>query len=781
MNFENSLPLNSPLGSNNSVARGFEDLATFSHSTQPAGNSSNQLQPTHFSSNMFSKKKPNKDFADQIPALSGKEDAIRDASEQLRQDFSSCPFPSAKQPDSTQVSLGTKSCPQFKEEMLQEPPNWGSSVPAPCYDHVALEEFRCSFGTKVSALGQIYDDLDQRGSSGERDSSFLGLWLNAAEFKSSLITDILKEFLIQLRGQRSDIDELKRAVKDADENALAAALEQKTASFDVERRWNLKTEALTRRIVENGETSKVASARVEQLTADISEWTQSMDKRFEEVKLRLDQDLNCFAGPIKDLQLRCGELSELATKTLGFSQNSSSDLQAKYDLLLRDLSTASALALKASEIGQDCTSELQKVISMSGARNFSLSEGSAQEDMNLIRLRLERLETSLASTLAAQSSTFEELMRRTGLNGVLVDISSLSRQVNDYHLGNCAFKMEMSQKVQDISNSCKALCQEHKERYNVYDSRLLAMEVQMQDLLQAQRFAPSIHCKADASNISDLSQSSKVGGNKEVIFPGNEFNYYKGKVDSNIELTQQVVEEFRVWRKDLGLLIRRFESFCVNDLSSGLAKGVDLSIYESFKTCAVDMQKVQTTSGVPSSEVPNQVNNKGKKKHKKKKNKLPRESVTHSKGENQAKKQSHQGPNSKTTIKVDNSGTRRTYSNHSNLTYGKAKESLKQDGGWIFVGKNHKAKDVARNDVQNKWNGIKPQAPPRNGKGDEQDFTNRKHANGRAFRYPNPFSNGFQFQYWNPTHVGPRLPGFTFPAYSHCPTAGFNASPFGFY
>jgi len=90
----------------------------------------------------------------------------------------------------------------------------------------------------------------------------------------------------------------------------------------------------------------------------------------------------------------------------------------------------------------------------------------------------------------------------------------------------------------------------------------------------------------------------------------SEFDYYKKKVDENAQLTQQIGAEFRIYRKDLGLLIRRFESFCVNDLSSKPGSGIDLTIYESFRTNSVCAKAAENLA--PKDQVNARVEDKGK-------------------------------------------------------------------------------------------------------------------------------------------------------------------------
>jgi len=127
--------------------------------------------------------------------------------------------------------------------------------------------------------------------------------------------------------------------------------------------------------------------------------------------------------------------------------------------------------------------------------------------------------------------------------------------------------MEFSQKMTDISYSIRVQGQEFKALSDAQSSRLLALELQIQDLLKSQQAATPL----DNTKIN-------VTGNKE-------FEYYRSLVNDNKVTTTQLCDEFRTWRKDLGALIRWFESFCAADPASNREKGVELSIYDSFNPC----------------------------------------------------------------------------------------------------------------------------------------------------------------------------------------------------
>ena len=133
------------------------------------------------------------------------------------------------------------------------------------------------------------------------------------------------------------------------------------------------------------------------------------------------------------------------------------------------------------------------------------------------------------------------------MDSIRKEIVDLSRNLNITSCGFCAFKMEFSPKVTDISHSIRVQGHEFKTRSDAHSSRLLALELQIQDLLKLRQSATP----ADNTKIN-------VAGDKE-------FEYYRTLVDDNNVTTRQLCVEFRTWRKDLSTLIRRFESFCAAD------------------------------------------------------------------------------------------------------------------------------------------------------------------------------------------------------------------------
>jgi len=452
--------------------------------------------------------------------------------------------------------------------MQQEPPCWSSDIPALSYDHRAFTEFRPQFGTKIEALDQIYGALDEKRASGARGVSLLGEWLNASEFKSTLVAEVLKELLTQMRTQKMELGELKSTVRLACGTAESAELECRTVRFDLERNWDEKLKKLSLGFADD---SRKAFSRLDQMSSSLSEWMSVVDKNYSELKVQNAIDISSYVVPMRDLQLRYEETSGMALEALNLTRNNTQEFQSRFNELAAGLSKTSELAHRAAEISNSNATDLHKYLSSGVPGATRDLEGRINEAMNGISIRIQKLESNDPLLLA--KTVLEEELQKAGLSDMGSRVSVIAQNLQTYSSELCSFKMETSQKLQDASHALKSLQNECRDLISQQSSRLLALELQVGDSLKLKQMSPPT---INGVNAASNTRTGGAGSDKE-------FEYYKRRVDEDSQLLQQVVHELRVCRKDLGLLIRRFESFCVNDLSSEPKRGIDLSIYESFK------------------------------------------------------------------------------------------------------------------------------------------------------------------------------------------------------
>jgi len=338
--------------------------------------------------------------------------------------------------------------------MLPESPEWTSDVPAARIDHEPFEEFRSRFRERINTLNESYDALGLRRSSGCRDTVILGQWLNNVELKSTVITEILKEFLSQMREQRQEINELKiisRKTEERTESMESDTLDLKALTLDLKMAWPQGIERMGREFYNK---SKETNDQLERLAGSFSSWTGSVESKFSELRKQSDLDSGSLAGSIKNLQQGYSDVSEKASKALDASQSCALELQSRCSQLAQELSYTTALAQRAVETGDSNALKLG---------NFDACS---------------RLD-------ATESASFEEKLKRAGLDKVGREVSELSQKVHECHMGICGFKLEVNQKLLDMAHASRSCEREVKDSFSNQASKLLALELQVQDMLDS--------------------------------------------------------------------------------------------------------------------------------------------------------------------------------------------------------------------------------------------------------------------------------------------------------
>ncbi len=585
---------------NDSNAVGFETAGSL-NIPFPEGLEGERISPQiHFTSEMFEKRPRAGSFEPQT-MQNGPYVSPAWHSEALQPSLSqnSCPFPQNWTCDPT-LKFNANSCPVSFKDLVPEQLSSRPNRPVPCYDNSNVLTIASSCGLDSERLSASYGKLGRPDDFGD-DSSYLGSWMNAAEAKNGLVVDIIGILVDAVRNHQTLLTGLR---SDVEKQAGESAASQNSLNL-------------------------LLSSRMEQLRGQVTEDSQFLISR---ASHELSQS---FQGSIQALKDQVSAQSEGIVKLVG-SQAHSEDLvksltgeirtycenlaqslagetQARFEKLARDASElisqqesvlkenlrafsgeyASIAHVKETFSGcegplrmkvNELDSKIEKIKrELSAAPSADLKKLS--HDLNLAKLRIEEVESSLPLTRSAlQPTDVEGILARVGSDKLSTEVARLSKELQGCQNDIRTFKRETDQKLQGIPASLKEILQKESSKRSAelsdtimalrhelseageagqrdLESRLLAHEGQLSEILNFQKdIKGELSKKATPSNIGDAQKDPKrsltaVGFEKE-------FNYYKNLVDQHAISMKELGQEFRIWRKECSLLVKRFEEFC---------------------------------------------------------------------------------------------------------------------------------------------------------------------------------------------------------------------------
>ena len=256
----------------------------------------------------------------------------------------------------------------------------------------------------------------------------------------------------QTRSWRSDLAEL-RDTQGVEIRALRERLERTAEELSM----------ITNLSVSVSEASGKVGAEVQSLRANLSE---------EQYK-------------ITGLANRVGEAWES-----GLSQGAEArKLQEKIEDMARQLLS---VTLQSDKLVQE-SAEVKAELRRTKTEEVS-SRGLVSDDLGQFRTRLESMEAAVSQCRTAlQPTDVETLLARAGLDKIRVEMSDLSKGTKAYQKDLLSYKMETSQKLQDLSGSLKVAGQSSGTRsgvsearavtdaFGTFESRLLALELHIRE------------------------------------------------------------------------------------------------------------------------------------------------------------------------------------------------------------------------------------------------------------------------------------------------------------
>jgi hypothetical protein len=599
--FQNSLPRSFGWSEgDDSNAVGFQTAESINRPF-PEGLGGEEVSPQiHFTSEMFEKRPKAGSFEPQT-MQNGSYVSPAWHSEALQPSLNqnSCPFPQNWAYEPT-LKFNANSCPVSFKDLVPEQLSSRPNRPVPCYDNSNMLIIASSCGLDSERLSASYQKLERPDDFGD-DSSYLGSWMNAVEAKNGLVVDIIgilidavKKHHTLLTGLRSDVEK-QAGESSASQNSLDLLLSSRMEQL----RGQITEESQFLISRASHELSQSFQGSIQTLKDQVSSQSEGIVKlvgsqaHSEDLARSLTGEIRTYCENL--VQSLAGETQARFEKLARDASELISQQESVMNEKLRALSGEFASKADVKETFGGCEGPLRIKVNeldskiekikreLSAATSADLKKLS--HDLNLAKLRIEEVESSLPLARSAlQPTDVEDILTRVGSDKLSIEVARLSKELQGCQNDIRTSKRETDQKLQGIPTSLKEALQKESSKQSAelsdaimalrhelsetgeagqrdLESRLLAHEGQLSEILNLQKdLKEELSRKATPSNIGNAQKDPKsfltaVGLEKE-------FGYYKNLVDQHAISMKELGQEFRIWRKECSLLVKRFEDFC---------------------------------------------------------------------------------------------------------------------------------------------------------------------------------------------------------------------------